>query len=80
MDITLESIQSALIEALDVVELPSLADRYQDLTEIGLDSISFIRFIVNLEVQLGVEIPEEYILLTQMNTLNKVMEILSAVK
>lgn len=80
MDITIEIIHSALLEALDVAVLPSLADRNRDLTEVGLDSISFIRFIVTLEAELGVEIPEEYILLTRMNTLNKVMQVLSTVK
>ncbi|MBP2111128.1 acyl carrier protein [Paenibacillus silagei] len=80
MDITFETIHSALLEALDVAVLPSLADRNRDLTEVGLDSIGFIRFIVTLEAELGVEIPEEYILLARMNTLNKVMQVLSTVK
>ncbi|MEK4516230.1 acyl carrier protein [Paenibacillus sp. FSL H8-0122] len=80
MDITFETIHSALLEALDVADLPSLADRNRDLTEVGLDSIGFIRFIVTLEAELGVEIPEEYIILARMNTLNKVMQVLSTVK
>ena len=49
-----------------------------DLSAIGLDSITFIRVIVALEEAFDVEIPDEYLLLTEMNTVSKMKDVLSA--
>lgn len=46
----------------------------EDLKELGLDSLSFIRIIVLLEEQFECEIPETKILLTELNTVNKIIE------
>ena len=50
-----------------------------DLSALGMDSITFIRVIVALEEAFDIEIPDEYLLITEMNTLSKMMEVISAV-
>ena len=50
-----------------------------DLSTIGLDSITFIHIIVALEEEFYIEIPDEYLMLTKMNTISKMTEVVSAV-
>ena len=47
-----------------------------DLLELGLDSIKFIQIIVSLEEAFECEIPDEKLLLTEMNSVNKMLEVL----
>ncbi len=47
-----------------------------DLLELGLDSIKFIQIIVSLEEAFECEIPDEKLLLTKMNSVNKMLEVL----
>lgn len=47
-----------------------------DLLELGLDSIKFIQIIVSLEAAFECEIPDEKLLLTEMNSVNKMLEVL----
>ena len=47
-----------------------------DLLELGLDSIKFIQIIVSLEETFECEIPDEKLLLTEMNSVNKMFEVL----
>ena len=48
-----------------------------DLSTLGIDSITFIRLIVALEEAFEVEIPDEYLLMTQLNTVRKIQQVLS---
>ena len=50
-----------------------------DLSALGMDSITFIRIIVALEEAFDIEIPDEKLLLTEMNTISKMTEVISAV-
>ena len=50
-----------------------------DLCDLGLDSIAFISVIVALEETFDIEIPDEYLLLTEMNTISKMINVISAV-
>lgn len=47
-----------------------------DLLELGLDSIKFIQIILSLEEAFECEIPDEKLLLTEMNSVNKMLEVL----
>lgn len=47
-----------------------------DLLELGLDSIKFIQIIFSLEEAFECEIPDEKLLLTEMNSVNKMLEVL----
>lgn len=44
-----------------------------DLRQIGMDSISFIRIVVSLEDEFAIEFPDDYLLIEKMSTLNKII-------
>lgn len=48
-----------------------------DLLELGVDSIMFIRIIIGLEDHFNIEIPDEYLLLTELNTVSKIVNLIS---
>lgn len=49
------------------------------LSEMGMDSMVFIRIIVALEEEFSVEFPDEKLLMSEMNTVARITEVLSAV-
>ena len=49
-----------------------------DLVELGVDSITFIRIIVELEELFEIEIPDEKLLITEMSTIRKMVEVVAA--
>ena len=50
-----------------------------DLSALGMDSIVFIRVVVALDEAFDIEIPDEYLLITEMNTLSKMTDVISTV-
>lgn len=48
-----------------------------DLQVLGVDSIKFIRIIIEIEDTFDVEIPDEYLLFSQLNTLEKIKNMLN---
>ena len=50
-----------------------------DLSALGMDSIVFIRVVVALEEAFDIEIPDEYLLITETNTLSKMTDVISTV-
>lgn len=50
----------------------------EDLTQFGVDSITFIRIIVAIEEEFDLEIPDEYLLVSEMNTVSKIVDVISA--
>lgn len=44
-----------------------------DLVEYKLDSVSFIKIIVQIEEAFEIEIPDEYLLFSEMNTIAKMV-------
>lgn len=60
-----------------VQDMEVTVDQCDDnLLELGLDSIKFIQIIVSLEEAFECEIPDEKLLLTEMNSVNKMLEVL----
>lgn len=49
----------------------------EDLSQLGMDSIIFIKIIVALEETYDIEIPDEKLLMEEMNTLNKIVSVVS---
>lgn len=47
-----------------------------NLLELGVDSIKFIQIIVSLEETFECEIPDEKLLFTEMNSVNKMLEVI----
>lgn len=50
----------------------------ENLEELGMDSIAYIRIIVALEEEFKCEIPEEKLLISEMNTVSKIYEIIKS--
>lgn len=50
-----------------------------DLLELGMDSITFIHIIVSIEEEFKCEIPDENLLLREMNTVNKITDAIASV-
>ena len=51
-----------------------------NLADIGLDSIQFIQLVVSLEEKFGCEIPDSKLILSEMDTVNKIVSVLSELK
>lgn len=52
----------------------------EDLATIGMDSITFIRVIVTLEEEFECEFPDSKLLISEMNTVNKIFDVLNCIK
>lgn len=50
----------------------------ENLLELGMDSITFIQIIVALEERFECEIPDEKLLITEMDTVQKMIDVLQA--
>ncbi|MDR1181299.1 MAG: acyl carrier protein [Bacteroidales bacterium] len=50
-----------------------------DFSELNIDSITFISIVVSLENEYELEIPDEYLLMTEMNSINKIHQVLKEV-
>ncbi len=55
-----------------VGEEAGAAGQYDDLRELGLDSVAFIQMVVALEDASGKEVDDEFLLLDSMNTIEKI--------
>lgn len=60
----------------DVIEINN-TQLDDDLIELGVDSITFIRIIVELEELFKIEIPDEKLLITEMGTIRKIVEVVA---
>ena len=49
------------------------------LTELGMDSITFIQIVVALEEAFDCEIPDEKLLIAEMNTVQKILNVLQSI-
>lgn len=50
--------------------------REMDLEKLGLNSISFIRMIIQIEDEFEYKFPDSKLLLSEANTINKILDIL----
>ena len=48
----------------------------EDLTTLGMDSMAFIQIIVGLEEAFDCEIPDSKLLLSEMNTVRKMIDVI----
>lgn len=51
-----------------------------DLKQLGMDSIAFITAVVKLEAEFGISMPDEYLLIEEMDTIRKMHDAVEAVK
>ena len=52
----------------------------ENLSEIGMDSLIFIKLIVSLEEKFECEIPDSKLLIGEMNTANKIFRVLKDIE
>lgn len=73
--VTVEEVVSVVNEVMEDVEITA-ANLDDDLIELGMDSIDFIQIIVSLETKFECEIPESKLSLFELNTMNKMIDVL----
>lgn len=79
-EVSLKSIIEVVNDNIENTVL-NIAQADDDLSQLGMDSITFIRIIVALEETFEIEVPDEKLLITEMGTLNKMLlVILTAVE
>ena len=49
------------------------------LPELGMGSITFLQIVVALEEEFGCEIPDEKLLITEMDTVQKMLDVLQSI-
>ena len=77
--VTLEKIIDVLNANIENANITvEQADR--DLREFGMDSILFIQTVVSFEEEFDCEIPDEKLFLLELNTVNKMYEVLTSIE
>lgn len=67
-----------IINRLENMEVSQ--DQIEDsLLELGMDSITFIQIVVALEEEFECEIPDEKLLITEMDTVQKILDVLQSI-
>lgn len=73
-----EKVLDAIKASIDGIEIsPEQYD--EELMQLGVDSISFIQIVVNLEDVFEIEIPDEKLLMEEMGTFNKIITVVTTV-
>ena len=75
-DVTVEKVLHILNENIESAEI-TLKNLEDDLSSIGVDSIGFVNIIVSLEEEFDCEIPDSKLLISEMNTAQKIIDILN---
>lgn len=77
--ITIENVLEILNSNIENAKI-TLEQLDSDLSELGLDSITFIQVIVSLEEEFECEIPDSKLLISEMNTVNKIIGVLKSIE
>ena len=77
LDVVNKCINSKEDEDMIEIDNTQLDD---DLVELGVDSITFIRIVVELEELFEIEIPDEKLLITEMGTIYKIVEVVAVLR
>lgn len=77
-EITEENVLSVInsLEKYDV----ALCEIDRSLVDLGIDSIGFVQIIVLLEEEFACEIPDSKLLMTEMGTIRKIVEVLQSLE
>ena len=76
-EVTVEGILR-VINSLDNIEI-STEQLDESLPDLGMDSISFIQIVVGLEEAFDCEIPDSKLLISEMDTVQKIFDVLQEV-
>ena len=78
-EITIEKVIDILNASIEDAEITG--DKLDvDLSELGMDSITFIKIVVTLEEEFKCEIPDSKLLIGEMNTANKIVKVLKDIE
>ena len=78
-EISFDKIREIINSNMEDVEI-SEEMMNEDLTQVGMDSITFIKIIVTLEEEFECEVPDSKLLISEMNTVNKMIRILKDIE
>lgn len=73
-----ENIIEKIMEIISsIIEQENIAieQANEDLVMLGMDSIKFISIVVAIEETFQIEVPDEKLLITEMGTLNKMIDV-----
>ena len=75
-EVTIENVLT-ILNSMDNIEITE-EQIEDDLTDCGMDSITFIQTIVALEDEFDCEVPDSKLMLSEMNTIKKILDVLQA--
>lgn len=85
IDIINNNLINNILELGDTERLPerqmiTLKDVLEDLTQKGMDSLTFIHIIIDLEDKYEIEFPDELLLMENLNTVSKIEKMIINIK
>lgn len=75
VEVTIEKIIDIINDVIDNFRITECQTN-AILTELGMDSLTFIQIIVKLEETYDCEIPDSKLLITEMDTVQKIFDVL----
>ncbi len=78
----MQNMKEKIIKTINFVlgeNVVTLDDLDLTLENVGLDSLVFIHLVLELESELNIEVPDEYLILAQFNTVNKIYDIVKKI-
>lgn len=77
-----EMLQKILTSVNQHIKYVSLTEENmdEDLEKLGMESLEFISMILDLEKTFSVEIPDEYLVLSEINTVRKIADVIVQMK
>lgn len=69
-----------IVNSCDLQEILTLDDLDRDLTTCGLVSLNFIKMIVELEKEFTIEFPDDKLIMSEMNSINKIVEVIRQIE
>lgn len=76
-EVSVESILEVVNTNIENTEI-TVDQADDDLSQLGMDSITFIRIVIALEETFEIEVPDEKLLITEMGTVSKMLEVVLA--
>jgi len=76
--VQLSEILNIINQVLETSEITE-RDINEDLSILGISSIMFISIVIAIEEKYSIEIPDEYLLFTEIGTVNKILDIVTSV-
>ena len=73
-----DKVKELIVDQLDVEE-DAVKTESVIIDDLGADSLDVVDLVMSIEEEFDIEIPDEYLLITEMNTLSKMTDVISTV-